>query len=242
MAKYYLSSVEFIKNRPFDVYVPAFYHPHIPTEVLHPKPKPFEKVNRWRKVAVNRRDPTPFFRPLDTNQLQKASYTIEIMLDMFRKKIEFELVHEEDVVEILEEIDRYLISLRPDVELGNETIIEYVKLVMSWRKEVYKGYYRYMQLNPVALDKLYPNQDRNKNLVSLMVSIGGANSDMQELDPLRAKAKPPYDLKSSTPSSNIDIESSMSIESSFGLSTEGIIKDDGKEFDMDDFLNTASRK
>lgn len=236
MARYFLSAVEFIKNRNFEVLVPAFYHPHVPAEMLNSKPAPLERPNRFKPVATKRRLPVPFYQPIDPNQLQRASYSIEIMLDMFRKKVEFQIAHDEDIPEIFDGLDRYLLSLQQDVETGNERSIEYARLVIAWRGEVYKHYYRYMKTHPAALEKLYPNNNPTQNLLHLMSSTGIRKENLA-LDPLRAKAEPPYQVDAVTPKGPDEFQSEDSmIESSLGLSKNFNFNDDGKDFNFDDFL------
>ena len=238
MAVYYLSVHEYITKHPFEVLVPAFYHPHMPANMVNPKPEPLEKPNRWRKVPTKRRSLLPFNPVEDPDRLQSAKYTIEIMLDMFRKKIEFQIVHDEDVVEIFEGLDRYLISLKTDVEMGDPKITEYAKLVIAWRDEVYKHYYRYMMTHPAAKEKLYPNNDPTKNLLHLMSIASGIRKEQYNLDPLRARAEPPYRIDSIKPKEKDgSLSPEMSMESSLGLSASStLLADDGKGFDFDDFL------
>ena len=237
MAPLFLSVVEFIKNRNFEVIVPAFYHPHMPAEMVNPKPAPLEKVNRHRMVAVNRRHSAPFNPVEDPDRLQRASYSIEIMLDMFRKKIEFQIVNQDDIPEIFDGLDRYLLSIKTDVEMGNERSVEYARLVIAWREEVYKHYYRYMKEHPAAMEKLYPNNDPTKNLLHLMSLMGGVRKDIANLDPLRARAEPPYRVDAVLPVSKSGNTAEDFMESSLGLSGGGMpLNDDGKGFDFEDFL------
>ena len=165
MAQIYLSAVDYIKNKPFDVWVPAFYHPHIPQEMVHKNAAPLGRTNPYRWTDLNRRNMTPFYQPHDASQMQRASYPIEIMLDMFQKKIEFELGSEDDVPEIFDALDRYLLSLKDNVADGNEAVIEYARLVLRWRAEMYKHYFRYMQTHPAALANLHPNNNKEQSLV-----------------------------------------------------------------------------
>lgn len=237
MALYYLSAVEFIKNRNFEVWVPAFYHPHMPEDMLNSKPQPVAKTNRWKMVTKNQRNPLPFQQHTDPNQMQRASYSIEIMLDMFRKKIEFQIALEDDIPEIFDGLDRYLMSIKPDVEVGVERTIEYAKLVLAWREEVYKHYYRYMQSNTNAMDRLYPNGSPTKNLVHLMSLVSGVRQETRNLDPLRARANPPYRIDAIVaPLPGQRSDGTFELEDSLGISTSTLLNDDGRDFNFDDFL------
>lgn len=238
MARYWLNAAAFIRKRNFDVWVPAYYHPHMPAELVNPKPAPREKVNRYRMVATKRRDPTPYRQHVDPNQIQKASYSIEIMLDMFRKKVEFELQNEYDVVEILDGLDRYLGTLRVDVEMGLTKAVEYAGWVIAWREQVYKHYYRYMMTHKDARDFLYPGNDPENNMLSLisMMAPSITRYGETEVDPLKAKAHPPYRVEGLLPKEkNNNPDEMLLMESSLGLSRPSIT-DDGKDFDFDDFL------
>lgn len=234
----YLSAVEFVKKRPFDVYVPAFYHPNMPDDLVNPSRAPLERVNRFKMVATKKRNPAPFYRPLDPHQLQRAAYTIENMLVMFNKQVEFELVNEEDVVEIFEGIDRYLETLREDIRAGSEPAVEYARLLIKWREEVYKHYYRYMMTHPTSLETLYPNNDKKQNIFALLSALNGTSQETLNLDPLRAKAKPPYEINDVKPGEKVT-NSDMDIESSLGLSKKGIMQDDGRDFNFDDFIKRS---
>lgn len=235
MAILYLSAVEYIKKRPFDVNAPAYYFPHLPEEMKNPTVAKIERPGPFRMTSMSRKNPLPFRQTPDPTQMQLCSYTIEVMIEMFQKQIEFEIVNEDDIPEIFDAVDRYLLSLREDVAIGVEHIIEYAKLVVRWRTELYKHYYRYMTNHPAALEALYPNNDRKKNLVSLM-SIGIRQENL-DLDPLRSKAKPPYDIEEQQPKPTvIDGEDAFQMETSLGLSQNGFTVDDGSKFDFEDFL------
>lgn len=237
----YLSAVEWIKKRNFDVAVPAFYHPHLPEDMKNPKVAPLTRPHRFGMTPMKRRNPTPFRHVVDESQIQSASYSVEIMLDMFQKKIEFTIINDDDIPEIFDGLDRYLLSLKSDVEMGLEHAVVYAKLVISWRAEVYKHYYRYMQLNPTAKAALYPNNNPKDNLLNLMSMAGGIRGEKLELDPLRARAKPPYDLEKSQPKENPGgYREDLDMGSSLGLSAGTILSDDGKDFNFDDFLKRGN--
>jgi len=179
MAIHYLSAAESFRKRPFDVLVPAYYHSHLPEEMKTGRREPLQRVNRLRMVSTKRRDPMPFYQPRDVNQWQHASYTLEIMVEMFVKKVVYQITNDADIVEILDEVDRYLLSLRADVETNNTKIIDYVRIVLEWRSELYKNYFRYMKQHPEALARLYPNEDPTKNIFHLMSTIGLAKTKHQ---------------------------------------------------------------
>jgi hypothetical protein len=235
MAGLFLSAVDYIKNKLFDVYAPAYYHPYMPEELLNPKPTPIEKTNPWRMVSKSRRCPLPFYTPIDPNMMQKASYSIEIMLEMHAKKIPFELAVEDDIVEIFMNLDRYLLSLQADVEVGEPNIVAYAQLVISWRKEVYKHFYRYMKLHPAALEQFYPGGDKKKTLGYLMSITSGTKNVEEDLDPLLALSKPPYDI-SQTKTGQTSVNAGIDLEGSFGLAGGDISQDDGRDINFDDFL------
>ena len=237
MARFFFSAVEFIKERRFEVYVPAFYHPVLPQEMLNPKPAPLERPNPWKKVATRRRDPTPFRQLQDPNQLQRASYTIEIMLDMFRKKIEFIIANDDDIPEMFDGVDRYLESIKPDVSLGVERTVDYARLVVAWRGELYKHYYRYMKTHPTALDKLYPGEDKNKNIFALLSAVGTDADPALSIDPLLSKRNPPYDIDKTIPGGDKQQTAQQRVEDLLGISSNsGPVVDDGRDFNFEDFL------
>jgi hypothetical protein len=233
----YLSPVEFIKNRPFELYVPAFFHPHIPDDMKNPTLAPMERVNRFRMVPVRRKNTTPFRHVFDPHQRQRAAYPIEVMLEMFQKQIEFEHVYDEDVVEVFEGIDRYLVSLRDDVIAGSEKVITYVRFLLRFREEVYKHYYRYMMSNPTSLASLYPNNDTKKNIFALLSALSGTSKETFNLDPLRAKGIPPLDLNALMPKEKTEDKADGDLERSYGIgSGKAMVADDSRDFNFEDFL------
>lgn len=233
MAIHYLSSAEYFRKRTFDVLVPAYYHSHIPEEMKTGRREALARVNRFKMVSTRQREPTPFYQPRDPYSWQHAQYTLEIMVDMFYKKVVYQLTHDEDIVEILDEVDRYLITLQTDVETNNRTIVEYVKIVLQWREELYKHYYRYMRQHPEALARLYPNEDPTKNIFHLMSSIGLPKTKHQETDPLKRKAHPPYTLDELKP---LPGKTTEAYEDLMGISMDNNPLAAEENFNFDDFL------
>lgn len=236
MTIFYLSAYAYIKEKPFDVWAPAFYFPLIPDSMKDTKPKPLEKPNPFKMVSTVRHNPTYMRQMEDPNQMQRARFTTEILVDMFQRKIDFEFVHDEDVVDMFENIDRYLVSIKNDVELGDEKIVKYAKLIMSFRERLYHLYYRYMKLHPEALEKLYPNNNPTENIMYLMMQGGTSRVDANELDPLLAKRRPPYRIDKILPTSSDGEVKEVTFESHLGPSATMDIKDDGSDFNFDDFL------
>lgn len=229
----YISQVDYIKYHLFDVFVPAYFQTAIPEHMKDPTPKPLGRVNPFRMTDINRMSNVPLYQPFDPHQIQSARYSIEIMLEMHAKKVEFELGIESDIVLILDALDKYLLTLTEDIRGGHEYAIAYARLVVSFREEVYKLYYRYMKLNPGVMDNLYPKQDKTKTLNHLLMAVGG--EDLNTLDPLRARMKPPIDIDSLLPKNNqpLTIEN---LEGSLGIPKSGAFVDDGKDFKIDEFL------
>lgn len=235
---HYARAVDHIKKRRFEVEVPAFYHPFMPDDIVNPKPRVSERLAPGKRVKRGLNGVIVLPPVEDPNQLQRASYTIEIMLDMFNKKIEFSLMQTFDIVEILDSIDRYLISIQRDVESGNQKVVEYARVLVKWRDEVYKHYFRYMKQNPAAAARLYANNDPKKNFFSLMSTITGNDEEHRDLDPLRAKAYPPYPIDRNADKSEVTAGEVM-METSLGIPDSAINKmlnGEDNKFDFDDFL------
>ena len=218
----YISAYEYVTQRTFNVYAPAFYQPHLPKEMLNPIVKRREAPNRWK--------------PYDEKQMQRCSYTIEIMLDMFQKGIEFEIADENDIPEIFDNIDRFLMTLETDITLGEDWSTNYARLLVKWRAEVYKHYYRYMQMHPGVKDTLYPNNDQKKNLLSLLSMVSGTSSEQRNLDPLRARQFPPFDIDAIKPKPAEEKEPTL-LDSGLSLGADRYLSDNGRDFDFDDFLS-----
>lgn len=242
MAHLWLTPLAFIQERPFDVHVPAYYYPNLPDAIKHPQPFKRERPSPGRRVAVHQRPSIPLYAPHDPGRMQKASFSCQIMIEMFVKQVEFELAHEEDTVEIIDGLDRYLESLRRDIELGDETCTTYAQYVINWRKEVYKHFYRVMMTNPAAREKLYPNGSPNKNLLSIIARVNSFDTTVAKLEPLVAMAHPPYEIDQIKPNTQREsvVSGSTTMEGSLGLPTErsySVLEDTGKDFNIKDFLN-----
>lgn len=235
MGLHYFSSYDFITKKTFDVLVPAFYQSHIPDSIRNAKPEPFEKPNPFRAVSTARINPAPFYTIFDPDRLQMASYTVEIMIDMFTKKVEFQIVNDVDVVEIMDGLDAYLMSIKSDVEIGNEATIAFARMSLNWREELYKHYYRYMKTNKLALDNLYPNNDPSKNLMSLMATMTTREETIGELDPLLAKANPPYRVDAIIPKDAQSKEQGY-VESYLNNASDTFMNDSANKFDLEEFL------
>lgn len=229
----YPSALMFIQQRLFDVYVPAFYQPNLPEEFLNTEPFRREKANPHKRVAINALHPTPFITPDDPDQLSVAAFCLETLFDMHLKRIGFEFVNEDDIVEMFDGVDRYLLSLKPCIETNDSAAIEYAKIVLDFRKELYKLYFRYMKTHPAALEGLYPERNKDTNLMSLMAIVSGPNVP-KAYDPLQAKRHPPIKL---TEDGEPKPETKIEIEVSYGISQDlGHDVDDVSNFNLDGFL------
>jgi hypothetical protein len=204
--------------------------------MLEGKPKPLPRVNTFTAVPTKRRNPSPFRQVVDPNQLQRASYTIEIMLDMHQKQIEFEIVNQHDIPVIFDILDWYLNSIKENVEMGMEVFVNYAKRVLSFREAMYLHYYRYMMNHPVVKDTLFPGGSSTNNLIHLVGLSSGIRQETIDLDPLRAKANPPYAINDVLPKSPDDVEEGADIERTFGLSAGNSVLDAGDDFNFSDFI------
>jgi hypothetical protein len=236
----YPSAAEFIRHRRFEVLAPSFYHPDESSSTLELTKKKPEKVNTLRFVDRGVRCSAPFRQGIDPDEMQFCSYTVEIMLDMFRKKTHFEIVRDTDLPEIFDNLDRYLLTLKPDCEQGVEDSINYARLVVSWREEVYKHYYRFMRMNPTAMEELYPRNDTVENIFTLMASVSGINYSEYKDDPLLSRRNPPFDINAVIPvdpvaatGGDFDIGSSLGLENKKDLFAD---KGSAPKFDLQGFL------
>lgn len=232
MSVLYLSAADSFKKKLYEVFAPAYYQSNLPDHFVkkpyHPKPK----INPFTMTPVNQRNATPFYQPLDPNQMERASYSIERMIDMHEKRVTFTIANDYDIPSILGEIDEYLLSLKEDVKLGVDKAVNYTRLVVRFRKEVYKDYYRYMKQNPTALEELYPGYSIDDNLFSVMGQITGG---VHDLDPLRAKMNPPYDIDNLIPKSK-EPDKTEEFSKTLGITANHLLEDDGRDFNFQDFL------
>jgi hypothetical protein len=240
MVMYYVRAVDFIKEQRFEVRAPAFYHPNVSSQNAQLTPPKRQRANPFNFVAVNHLNPAPFRVNVDPDVFQNCSYTVEIMLDMFQKQIPFEVVEDKDIVHIFDGLDRYLLSIQPNVEAGDEHSTTYARLVVSWRDEVFKHYYRFLKLNPLAMDELYPNNNSVENIFTLMARINGLNYDQYKHDPLMMRKRPPYEIDKVAPlASTVGDKSNFEIREAFNLN--GGKGEDGVGFDVQGFLNGTKR-
>jgi hypothetical protein len=227
-----------LQKRMFKVFAPAFYHPYMPFEVMNPPKKPREKPNPYRKVAT-RPEPTMPMRHLhDPDQMQECFYPIEVMIDMYSKKINFELANEADVVTILDAMDRYLYSARPNISANDAQVIEFVTHILNFRKEIVKHFYRYMMTHPVAAAQYYPNQSKTQNIFHALTRIHVGTEEIQQLDPIRARMKAPYELSDFlVPEAAKDFSDLNSFEISMGIMKDTLSKDDDASLNLIDFIS-----
>lgn len=234
----YLRAIDHIRKKLYELEVPAYYHPHMPDEIMNPKKPVREKLAPGKKVKRGLQG-VHMVRTLDDpHMVQRAAYSIETMIDMHRKKVEFAFARAFDAVDVFNALDRYLLSLQSDVESGNQAVREYAKLVIAFRADTYKLYYAYMKRNPAALETLYQNFSPDKNFFAIMSLISGGAEDVSQLDPLKAKAYPPYPIDDAKPKSD-EPSVEESFEASYGVSSAAnkFLTDDGKSFNFEDFLN-----
>lgn len=233
MAILYLSAADSFKKKLYDVSVPAYYQPHLPPDFVKKPHQPRPKINRLTMTPVNKRMEAPFYQPLDPHQMERASYSIERMIDMHEKHVTFTIINDYDLPSILTEIDDYLLSLKEDVRLGVDEAVNYARLVVKFRKEIYKDYYRYMKTNPTALEELYPGYSIENNLFAV---LGQVNQGMHDIDPLRTKQHPPYDIDQLIPKSEGHETKAESFGKTLGISANHLLEDDGRDFNFQDFL------
>jgi hypothetical protein len=238
MAIHYFSAYEEFTQKRFEMFVPAYFEPNMPKEFSTPIRGRLPRPQQFKPVPTRRRDPTPFYQPEDPDQKQKANYPVEMMVEMFTKKVQFELLRDEDTVPVMSVVDRYLVSLQTDLEMGHEGIIAYVRLILPFRAALYKHYYRYMYNNPAARDGLYIGNDSNNTLASMLAIIGGAPSNIPETDPIKAMSFPPVDPDAASKKVDVTSDAGMaSMESSFGLSMANVVHTNNmSDFDLDAFL------
>ena len=235
MSGLYISALDTIKHKTFHVAVPAYYKPFMTEEMKNPKPKPLEKVNTFRAVYTTQHNPDPYYKPIDHNQLEFGLFTIEIMVDMFKKKVEFQIIYPETVIEIFDTLDRYLITLEDDVRRGEENIITYARLVVGLREKLFVHYFRYMKTNPAALEKLYVNNDPKKGLDSVVNGLGIRDNNKVEYDPLMAKKLPPFNIEAIRPKA-VNESNLSQFEKTLGLPTGKPSGDDISTFDFETFM------
>ncbi len=237
MGIFYVHPADFIRERRFEVLAPSYYHPHISSDVLLggvEKPKQ-ERVNPYRFVTVGRQTPPRPSMVLPgqhADQHQHCYYTAEIMVDMFRKRIPFDIVHDVDIVELMDGVDRYLVSLKADIQAEVVEAIEYTRLLLAWREQLYKHYFRYMKTHPTAMEELYPNFDKQNNIFSLLLAVGSLGIEETNLDPLKARQTPPVtlDIRASKTSTEItQTEAEQEITNPFASAHN-------EKFDLQDFL------
>lgn len=231
----YLNAEEQFKKEPYDVWVPAYYSPHMPRELIEPMIPKREKANPRYKTPINFRNPTPFRSLDEPNKLELAAFSLEIIVEMFTKQIEFTLMREDDVPKIMDALDRYLLHIENHVRQGVQEFVDYARLVIAFREAHYLHYFRFMKTHPAAERALHIGGDPSKNILYLLSVANRTKVESRSLDPLLARREPPYQIDRITPRS--DAASSVDDMDRFG----GMAADDTPlgavtKFDMDDFL------
>lgn len=231
----YFSPSEYIRKQPFDITVPAYYNPNLPPDLVKQ-----EKVDRQfdsmgRRWLRARPAGLGYVAP-DPDSVVRVSHTIENMLNLFRRKIPFSYRYPDDVVYIFDAIDAYLESVKPDVQMNDSTIIEYVKHLLEWRAELYKLYFTYMMTHPTAREALYKGSSEKASLGALLVRVGAIRENFD--DPVRRRKNPPYFIEQFKPvEKTSDDDDASDIASMYGIPTAKVDADEDFKFDMDAFLN-----
>lgn len=228
----------FVKRK-FRLAVPNYYEPiERPDIDLNVEPHKKPELLMFMNVMTNPRPREPFFVRAEPHQKSMAFYSLETQLDMFLKGVVYTYLDDPDVVEVFIGIDRFLMYLQPAVMSRSHEHVEYAKNIIKWRAQIYKLYFRYMKLNPLALDELYPNWNKDQNLFTALSAFGGTKLKMGDnLDPLVAKRSPPYDIDELIRDKEEVDKIDNNIYTGLGLTTtDSVLTDNGGDFDLNDFI------
>ena len=235
MPRFYATPHDNVNYRLFPLWAPAFFDPDITVEDLIKKKTTRPVLNQYFMVSRQRAPERQRFQSTDPNEMQSASFSIWTMLKMHRYQVPFQLKNEADIVDILDGIDSYALSLKPDVVLGHETITAVVRLLFDWRVEVFKHYFRYIKTHPAALEQLYPNGTKDENIFAMLSDFSYKEEEKIALDPLRVRLKPPYDVDKTIPHSQRPV-AEKTFEEQLGINGQIVTPHDPFKFDFDEFM------
>ena len=170
--RYFINPAEHIAQYTYQVKVPAY--------VLH-------QPEEYRSGEM-----TPIFAPAYPDTECKARMTINRLLNLFSSKTPFVICRDIDQVEILHQIDRYLVSMEDRVRFNDPAVIDYVARLGEFRKVWYrKCFLRALNRNP-HWKACYRGEQGE--LIEILKLFAGPLGGPKSLDPIEALAEPPYPL------------------------------------------------
>ncbi len=236
MSHIFLDAADFIKNKNFEVLVPSYYKPYVTSEDITPKPLRRNKPDKLRMTPLFDYQPVVHYVHENPDHLEAGLFSIEIMMDMFERKVVFTIMNDKDTVDILDGIDRYMEAMYYDVSIGRDDVVNFIRKMVEFRNEIYKHYYRYMKMNPTAEERLHPNHSRTENVLSMINNLGlSSNQNYQETDPLKLRANPIYNVDDVIPK-EIGKNSDNDFHRTFGLPETKTTNDEIIGIDFSDFL------
>ena len=178
--RYFINPAEHIAQYTYQVKVPAYV---------------LAQPEEYRSGEM-----TPIFAPAYPDTECKARMSINRLLNLFSSKTPFVVCRDIDQVEILHQIDRYLVSMEDRVRFGEPAATDYVAKMGEFRKTWYrKCFLRALNRNP-HWKTCY--RGAQGELTEILKLFGSALGNSKALDPIAALVDPPYPLPSPLKLSN----------------------------------------
>ena len=178
MARIYLSAGELINNKPYALLVPRSYQPNIPQDFLDGRVQPYVHYDH-------------------ADEPQRANYPIKYMIDMCELRVRFTILNDEDVCDIFDVIDDYLISARQDVACGDQAVIAYVRRMLVFRAELYKRFFYVCNTHYELKRRYFHNKKDNRSLDRVLAALAmksDNNGEPVNSDPIYLLRYPPIKL------------------------------------------------
>lgn len=222
-ARMWLSVKDEFNERTFRCLVEVSYFRRIPKEeelVTFSKFSMGTKYNLSGESITYGGTPLPssFYNPVNSDQMETSLVSAYSLLDMYTKKVMFEILNDLDVVHIFHLCDRYLEYAKTGIINNVQVVIDFCRDLINFRQTFLYPCFRRVVCKYPTLASAYRTYGTGINDVWL--SLFGAE-DAGVKDGLERLRKPPYELEALQPSAlpsrpkvsnNLDADASDGME------------------------------
>lgn len=114
----------------------------------------------------------------------RSSITINQMVSIVNDDCWFELILDQDVIEVFNHIDMYMMEVKPLVDNGDKTVADYIDRLLVLRKYAANGAYSLCNKYPEYNDSLWGVDSASKDVFATFYG--------DDTNYMKARLKPPY--------------------------------------------------